>query len=171
MTTQPTSPSVRSQHFLRFALSPSTQTMLATDRITEILNLNPQQIIPLPDVFPEVVGVLNWRGEVLWLVDLSYLLGTEPLFHQLESGSYNALVVQHPQGMIGLVINQISQSFWCNPAEIQLLSATQRTTKLSQCLQGYWSTPEGETIWVLDSDAVVNVLHSRSQVTLKRSTN
>lgn len=144
--------------------------MLATDRVAEILNLNPQQIVPLPDVFPEVVGVFNWRGEVLWLVDLSYLLGAEPLFHQMGANNYNALVVQHPQGIIGLVINPISQSFWCNPAEIQLLSSTQRTTKLSQCLQGYWSTPEGETIWVLDSDAVVNVLHSRSQFTLQSKT-
>jgi positive phototaxis protein PixI len=144
--------------------------MLATDRVTEIISLTPQQIVPLPDVFPEVIGVHNWRGEVLWLVDLGYLLGTEPLFHQIISGNYNAFIIQHSQGAVGLVINQIKQSFWCDLTEIQLLSATQRTTKLSQCLQGYWTTPEGETVWVLDSDAVVNILQSRSELMLKRRT-
>jgi positive phototaxis protein PixI len=166
MTSSPPT-SVRSQHFLRFALPPSTQTMLATDRVTEIINLTPQNIVSLPDVFPEVIGVHNWRGEVLWLVDLGYLLGTEPLFHQIIPNNYNAFVIQHPHGAVGLVINQVKQSFWCNPAEIQLLSSTQRTTKLSQCLQGYWASPEGETIWVLDSDAVVSILHNRSERMLK----
>lgn len=153
----------QSQQFLKFLLPPNVDVMLATDRITEILKLGLNQIVPIPDVVSEVIGVANWRGEVLWLIDLGNLLGVEPLHRQnLQQSDYRVLVVHHPAGCIGLMIDQVSQTLWCNPAEIQRLSETQRTNRRSRCLQGYWSTSEGETIWVLDCDAVVNVLQTRS---------
>lgn len=152
-----------SQQFLKFLLPPNVNVMLATDRITEILNLNVNQIVPIPQVSSEVIGVSNWRGEVLWLIDLGELLKVEPLHHQNSQAiDYRTLVIHHSNGCLGLVINQVSQTLWCNPVEIQRLSETQRTNQRSRCLQGYWSSSEGETIWVLDCDAVVNVLQGRS---------
>jgi positive phototaxis protein PixI len=157
MTTE--TPTPTTEHFLRFLLPPSTHAMISTDQVMEILNLNPRQIVSIPDVASTVMGVLNWRGEVLWLVDLGYLLGTTPLFQQQsKKENYRALVIQHSMGYLGLVVNRVSQSFWCDPNTIQLLSKNQRSTKLDKCLKGYWTNPAGETIWVLDCEAVIGTL-------------
>ncbi len=157
MTTETPTPAM--EHFLRFSLPPSTHAMIHTHQVMEIVNLQAHHIVPIPDVASEVMGVLNWRGEVLWLVDLGYLLGTLPLFQQQgKKTNYRALVVQHSMGYVGLVVNQVNQSFWCASNTIQLLSQTQRSTKLAKCLKGYWTNADTETIWVLDCEAVIETL-------------
>lgn len=41
----------------------------------EILNLDPVDILPVPAVPDWVLGVHDWRGELLWLLDIERLLG------------------------------------------------------------------------------------------------
>jgi positive phototaxis protein PixI len=147
--------------FLSFALPPDGQAVLPTDRIGEILNLTPSQISPVPGMPIQVMGVCNWRGEILWLVDLGALLGKSPLYQQqYRPSSYSALVVRHHSQVIGFVVNQINQIHPYDPAEILHLSQNQTSTSFPACLQGYWLSPQGETLWVLDSEAMVKQFHS-----------
>jgi len=36
----------------------------------EVITLTPDQVCPLPEPHPAVMGVLNWRGQLLWTVAL-----------------------------------------------------------------------------------------------------
>ncbi len=48
----------KSQQFLSFTVSPDqTQAMVSTHQLTEILSLTANQIVPIPDSPPEVMGV------------------------------------------------------------------------------------------------------------------
>lgn len=42
--------------------------------ITEVLQLKPGQICPVPEINPLLLGVTNWRGKLLWSLNLSDLL-------------------------------------------------------------------------------------------------
>jgi positive phototaxis protein PixI len=154
------SSTVQTEQFLSFRLTSTIQAMLPTQQLTEILNLSFNQIVPIPDMPPQMMGVCNWRGEVLWLVDLGYLLGSEPLFEHRRTAC-KAIVVQYQGQMLGLVVNQVNQMIWCDLAQVQPLPKTQLTPELSACLQGYWLTPQHETLLVLDSDILVDFFRSQ----------
>jgi twitching motility protein PilI len=51
------------------------QVALPLHSTMEVLQLTPDQICGIPGVDPVLQGVLNWRGKLLWSVDLSNLLG------------------------------------------------------------------------------------------------
>jgi len=152
-----TAASERTQQFLSFFLPPHIHAMLPTQQLTEILSLAAHQIVPIPDVPPQVMGVCNWRGEVLWLLDLGYLLGAEPISNQSDHQSSYSTIVVHDQGCtLGLVVGQINRMLWCNPDQIQRLPTVQNTTPISPCLQGYWLSPQAETLLVLNSLVLIN---------------
>jgi positive phototaxis protein PixI len=160
--------SIQTEQFLSFHLTSTIQAMLPTQQLTEILNLPFHQIVPIPDMPPQIMGVCNWRGEVLWLVDLGYVLGSEPLFEnrlQPRVGSRRkacrAIVVQYQGQTLGLVVNQVNQMIWCDLAQVRALPETQLTPELAACLQGYWLTPQHETLLVLDSDLLIDFFHSQ----------
>ncbi|MCU0571148.1 MAG: chemotaxis protein CheW [Oculatellaceae cyanobacterium Prado106] len=144
------------EQFLSFHLTETLHAMLPTQQLTEILNLALHQLVPIPDVAPQVMGVCNWRGDVLWLVDLGYLLGAEPLYSQgYRRSHYKAIIVHHQGHTLGLVVSQVNQMLWCDPAQIQSLPEANFVPELSNSFQGYWLTPTDETLLVLDSRVLV----------------
>ncbi|OLP16311.1 hypothetical protein BST81_22205 [Leptolyngbya sp. 'hensonii'] len=153
------SPQSKTQQFLSFRLLPNTQAMVSTEQLTEVLSLSLAQIVPIPDVPPQVMGVCNWRGEVLWLVDLGYLLGFTPLFSQgYRQSNYSAIVLRHQDATLGLVVDQVGQMLWCSPEQIQPLAPGQLAPALSHCAQGYWLDSQGIPFLILKGDAIVEQL-------------
>jgi positive phototaxis protein PixI len=160
MTTATLTPSLTesSQHFLSFRLPPQNWGILPTEQLVEILNLPAEQIVPIGDLPPTIIGVCNWRGEVLWLVDLAYQLGMTPLFSQDGNRSnYTVMIVHRGGRTLGLVVEQVSQMVWCDPAAIAPLPATQFTDRQQRrLLRGYWL--QSETFLVLDCDQLFEQL-------------
>jgi len=58
------------QQFLRFHLVPDTTALLPVRQMSEVLTVPIAQVVPIPHTPAWVMGVYNWRGEILWLVDL-----------------------------------------------------------------------------------------------------
>lgn len=67
-----------SEQFLRFHLLPDTTVLLPIQQLTEVLTIPRSQIVPIFQMPTWVMGAYNWRGEVLWIVDLGYLVGLTP---------------------------------------------------------------------------------------------
>jgi positive phototaxis protein PixI len=143
----------RAEQFLSFSL-PSNLAILPTQNLTEVLTLSAQQIVPIPDLDPSIVGVCNWRGEVLWLVDLQVVLNGEPL-PPLQGSHYSAIILNHNGQTLGLLVSQVTQMVWCDPIEIQSLPRTQQPSQTrsqtSPLIQGYWISPQSDTFLVLNA--------------------
>ncbi|MBD0344676.1 MAG: chemotaxis protein CheW [Coleofasciculus sp. Co-bin14] len=108
LTLEPLPPETR-QRLLRFPLSPRESALLPLDQITEILRLNVADILPVPEMPSCVLGICNWRGEMLWLIDLNHLVGCPPVLNQGQvSASPVAMVVQVNDHSIGLVVSQVN---------------------------------------------------------------
>ncbi len=118
--------------------------------------MSPNQIIPIPDTPSEVMGVCNWRGEVLWLLDAGHLLGEAASFVETDyQTKFNVVVVQRQQRSIGLVVDRVGDMVWCLHTEIRSAAPD---TVAARCLLGTWQLAnEDQAFWVLDPDLILNL--------------
>lgn len=154
------------QQFLRFHLMPDTTALLPVRQMTEVLTLAINEVVPIPHMPAWVMGVYNWRGEILWLVDLGQLIGLAPIYQQATSRStYTAIIVHTTKqgagtgsqntGMLGLLVNRVEDMESCNPDLIQSPPMAAVSPELVPFLRGYWLKPNGEILVVLDSDSII----------------
>jgi positive phototaxis protein PixI len=159
-----------SQQFLSFRISHHVRAMLAAPHLTEVITITAESMVPIPYTAPAVIGVHNWRGEVLWLVDLGSALKMPPIVHRHHPlTKYSVIIVNCPKGKIGLVVEQIEQMLWLDPATIQPLdpNANPAASLTSPCISGTWQTPDSqssslqETILEINLTALIQLLHIR----------
>lgn len=154
--------------FLRLYL-PDLIVLLPIQQVAEVLNVSIAQIVPLPHLPAWMMGVYNWRGEILWMVDFGHLCGLPPWYQQSgQSGTHAVAILQirTPTGLstasktqtLGLVIRQVGEIEWCSPEMIKPLSSATVPPKLSPFLHGYWWQPEGDMLAVLDGAAILSMM-------------
>lgn len=157
---------IASEQFLRFHLLPNTTALLPIQQLTEVLTISQSQIVPIFQMPPWVMGAYNWRGEILWMVDLGHLVGLTPWHQQpMSSSSHTAIVLQgrsnHAKGsnvksqMLGLIVNRVEDIEWCDPDSIQSPPSSTVTAELVPFLRGYWLKPDGEMLLLLDGQAII----------------
>ncbi|NEP08800.1 MAG: chemotaxis protein CheW [Symploca sp. SIO2C1] len=160
------SSSLNSTEFLQFYLEPNTTTLLPLQQLTEVLTIPIGEIVPIPHMSPWVMGVYNWRGDILWIVDLGHLVGLAPWYQQTNNVSVHKAIVLKASGnkatstniktqMLGLVVNRVEDIELCNPDLIQSPPSSSVTPELVPFLRGYWLKPDGEMLVVLDGEAIM----------------
>ncbi len=100
-------PTETCQRLLRFPLGLQDSALLPLEQIAEILRVNLAEILPVPEMPDCVLGICNWRGEMLWLVDLNHLVGFVPR-SLAAAASPIAMVVQVNDQPVGLVVQQVN---------------------------------------------------------------
>ncbi|MDJ0681433.1 MAG: chemotaxis protein CheW [Xenococcaceae cyanobacterium MO_167.B52] len=149
--------------FLSFFLTSDVQAMLPTEELGEIIKIDPSQIVPVFDLSPAIMGVYNHRGEVLWVVDLALLLELEPLYKQNYYQSYNVLLINKQEKILGLAIRQVGHLVLCKKGQIRRITRQETTSKLSSCLVGEKRNTQGNTILALDGDKIVQLLKHEAE--------
>jgi positive phototaxis protein PixI len=155
--------------YLRFYLEPNTTALLPVQQLTEVLTIPISQIVPIFNMPAWVMGVYNWRGEILWMVDLNHLVGLTPWYQQTNSSSVHSAVVlylhSHPTKSgnvngktLGLVVNRIEDIEWCNSDLIQSPPSSTVTPELIPFLRGYWLKSNREMLVVLDGNAIITAM-------------
>lgn len=140
--------------------------MLPVQQITEVLKIQFNQIIPIPQMPSWVMGVYNWRGDILWMVDLGHLIGFNPWYQQGINHSKHTAIVLSPNKEgnkndaennidLGLIISQVEDIEICNVADIQIPPSSNLNSQLGSFLAGYWVQTEGEMIMVMDGQKIV----------------
>ena len=144
------------QRFLRFKLLEEHRTLLSLQGIAEVRQLTTLDILPIPEVSNSMLGVCNWRGEILWLIDLNALVGNRPLWHQaplLEQAM--VIVVQRAQKAIGLVVEQVDDIELVEPQSICPKTDLCAPT-LAPYVTGYLANHQGV---ILDTVAIIEHMH------------
>lgn len=154
----------RENSFLRLSLNRKIQVLLSAQHVTEIVKLTPQRIVPIPDVAVQVMGVCDWRGEVIWLADLAYLLRCKPLYQlKYSQTEYSALMINYDGIHMGLVIHQVHQmqnydATHMLPPDIKLPVGALRLPHVA----GYLHTPSQAMLPVLDCASLLPRFQSSS---------
>lgn len=150
------------QHFFSFVLPPDLPVMIPNDRVAEILMLTSENIMGIPEVPPEIMGIAPWRGEVLWLLDLSYMMGKTPLFRQgYRNMPYSVIVISRNNQTLGLVVDRVEQTLRCTEADILPIEAIEDTT-VPAFMQACWAPEAQEQSWILDCGALLDHLSSQT---------
>jgi positive phototaxis protein PixI len=154
------------EQFLRFHLLPNTTALLPIEQLTEVLTIPRGQIVPIFNMPAWVMGAYNWRGEILWVIDLGHLVGLTPWHQQaVNTSAFTAVVLQarpsrtkssHVNSeMLGLIVNRVEDIEWCSPDWIQSPPASTVTPELVPFLRGYWLKPNNDMLAVLDGNALI----------------
>jgi positive phototaxis protein PixI len=154
------------QQFLRFLLPPGLTVLIEIDRVTELISIPIDRVVPMPHLPPAVKGVYNWRGEILWIVDLAILLGVaaSPHYRSLqptmiisnavtsEVGGADAFDRRQAQ-TIGFIVDEIAEIEWY---ELDLIRPVPDwiQPELSMWMRGLWESNTGEKFLVLDGQAI-----------------
>ena len=159
--------SAAKEQFLRFRLGANTTALLPIPQLTEALTIPMGQILPIPHLPAWAMGVYNWRGEILWMVDLACLVGLMPWYKQAMSRpTYSALVL-HPSydqssrsanssQILGLVVDRVEDIEWFPPEAIQSPPTDAVVADLVPFLRGYWLNSDGELAAVLDGESIIS---------------
>ncbi|MFG6102259.1 chemotaxis protein CheW [Leptothoe sp. EHU-05/26/07-4] len=140
------------QRFLRFKLSGENGTLLPLETIIEILQLEPVEILPVPEVPAYLLGVCHWRGAILWLTDLNVLVGSPPLWQQAPSLEKPlVIVIESGDRRVGLAVEQVDDVEMVAPETIHLPTEFD-STPIAPFVMGYLPNHGGT---VLDVDVIV----------------
>lgn len=103
--------------FLRFELCPQTPAVFSMRHVQEAMVLPARRITPMPNMSPCMLGLMNRRSRVVWVVDLAQLLGLAVLDANVQQ--YNLVLVQAGGVMLGLAVQQVEGITWIDPNQIQ----------------------------------------------------
>ena len=144
------------QKFISFQLGLKDIALLPLERVTELFQVSVADILPVPEVPSCVLGIYNWREEILWLVDLNALTGF-PAINQQDTPllTLMTIVVQTQDKSLGLVVQQVKDIELLdvnqlNPPEDRLFSP-----ELLPFLQGYFIGSNNEILRTLDAEAII----------------
>lgn len=145
---------------LKFQIVPSTDALLNLEQCAEVLKVPVNQVVPVPHMPSYVMGVYNWRGTVLWMLDLGLLLGMMP--YQKYQGArsvHTTLVIErHDETstlqQLGLVIHDVMDTVQVDLDALKPVELSNLPKSLTQFLSGYWMNSQGDMLTVLDDNAI-----------------
>jgi twitching motility protein PilI len=101
------SPSHRTQGdaYLKFQLTPEIWAVLAMEHVQEVLSLPAHRLTPMPNLSAWVLGLINWRSRILWVIDLAQLLAVSRL--EANCQQYSLLLIRVGEIALGLAVGQM----------------------------------------------------------------
>lgn len=145
------------QKFLTFHLGDKDTAVISLSNITEVLQVSPLEICGVPQMPSCVAGIYNWRGEMLWLIDIESMLGYESLAksHNITS-KMMAVVVRKEGKYLGLLVRQLMdiESFDIDslkPVNLDLFSR-----EIASLLEGYFIDGNEQMIISLDAKSIID---------------
>ncbi len=151
--------------FLRFSLGKEIIGLLSLDRLVEVLKVRPSEILPIPQVPNYLLGIANRRGEAVWMVDLSYLMGAIHLSQrEIIPEICTAILVQAQEQAIGLLVEQVYSIEVYNLSNLQPFPAQSLPSTLLSFLEGYFVDSEGKTLTLLDVDTIIETVENLNRV-------
>jgi purine-binding chemotaxis protein CheW len=122
--------------YLRFFVESGEEFALPAMGIREVLSLVPSQITPVPNVSPLLMGVLNFRGQVIWVSDIGQFLGGAKLLNT-ERTEISIIVIESQDIMVGLAVEQVKGMDWLN-LDALVPPSSSVTDSVSPFLKGEW---------------------------------
>jgi twitching motility protein PilI len=135
--------------YLKFQLNQQTTAVLSMRHTQEAIIVPIESITSMPNMAPCILGLMNWRSRIIWIVDLPRMLNL-----------YSAIVIQVESLILGLVVQEIKGTTKFIPDAIHS-PIGQVASSLVPYLCGCVVQQE-EILLVLDAQAIVQSSTLRS---------
>ncbi|MEA5575219.1 chemotaxis protein CheW [Anabaena sp. UHCC 0451] len=144
--------------YLQFQINQQTTAVLSVIHTQEAIILPVESVTSMPNMPTYILGLMNWRSRVIWVIDLPKMFNLEGLDHHLRQ--YNIIVLKVESKLLGLVVQEIKGTTKLKPDDIHS-PVGQVATSLVPYLCGCVEQKE-EILLVLDAHNIVNYSHSDS---------
>jgi positive phototaxis protein PixI len=154
--------------FLQITLNGNLPLLLPGGNLVEIMKLAIGQVVPMFEMAPWVVGIYNWRGDMLWVADLGQFLGFDPWYRQTDTATRHTVVVIKPPysadrptadqpSTLGLVVSGVEAMVTYPRGALEPVPETGEPG-LRPFLQGACPDGEGRSQLVLAATAVLETM-------------
>ncbi|MEA5567281.1 chemotaxis protein CheW [Anabaena sp. UHCC 0399] len=145
------------QKFLSFNLGVRDTAVISLEQITEVLQISLGDICGVPQMSSYILGVYNWRDEMLWLVDLDEMLGYPPLSQTANMlVKMMAIVLEENGKYLGLLVRQLMDIEWLYIHQMKAPSTELFSPSISPFLQGYFINDDEKMMFNLDAEAIIH---------------
>ncbi len=138
--------------YLKVLLKPDQAAVLPMGQAQEAIAIPTHRVTPVPNMAACILGLLNHKSRVIWVVDLPFLLGLSSRLLNVQQ--YNIAIIRSGKTPLGLVVPEIQGVVRLTldavrPPVEEILPA------LMPCLKGYLMQSQ-ERLWVLDTEAIIH---------------
>ena len=146
---------VQTDAYLQFQLEENTFALLLMAHIQEVFTLRSTAITAMPNLPEHVLGLLNRRSHISWMLDLARLLGFPPLSH--NSRQYTVILIEVDNALLGLAVQSVKGVLRTATDQIQSPPTTADNAALIAYLRGYVIPKSGSPLLVLDAGALTRM--------------
>ncbi|WP_448598667.1 chemotaxis protein CheW [Thermoleptolyngbya sp.] len=107
----------RSPTHLKFDLAHQTPAVLPLTYVREAVTVPAQRMTPMPNMHPCLLGLINRRSRVIWVVDLAQMLGLSTGLQGLQQ--LNLILVQTSSTPLAFRVQEVSGILNITPDMIQ----------------------------------------------------
>jgi positive phototaxis protein PixI len=143
--------------YLKFRLDLQTPAVLLMKQVQEVLVLPANRLTPMPNMPPCVMGLMNRRSRILWVVDLPQMLGL-PFSHSYTQ-QYNLVILRAGTIALGALVQRVEGMVWL-PQEQVMPPTNHVPPHLVSYLRGC-ILQDREILLVLDAEAILQSSHFR----------
>jgi len=137
---------------IRLRLDEQTLAVISTSQAQEVLVVPQQRLTVMPNMPAAVVGLLNHRSRIFWVLDLPQLCGLAPL--DPRSLEYHLAILRIDDKSVGLAVRQVVGVTRFPEIEIQSpMGQKDIDPSLVPYLRGYMPQAEG-ILLVLEAAAI-----------------
>jgi purine-binding chemotaxis protein CheW len=140
---------------LRFYIPSGLEFAFPATGIREVISPSPDRITPVANTSPLLLGVMNLRGQVIWVADIGRFLGDSvPL--NTDRGEIPVIAIEDEDMIVGLAVDRVIGMDWLSTEQIQ--PVTNVPDNMAPFLRGQWkadpeSNPNG--LRLLDPVAIL----------------
>ncbi len=140
--------------YLRFYISSTQEFALLATGIREVIELTPDRITPIPNASPLLLGTLNLRGRVIWVVDLGQFLG-EVTALNTDRAEISVIAIEEQDTIVGLAVEEIGGMDWLDVQH--LIAPTHVPDAMAPFLRGEWlmDAKKNQCLRLLDQTAIL----------------
>ena len=139
--------------YLKFQLPRQIPAVLPMRYIQEAMLLPSRRLTPMPNMPASMLGLMNRRSRVVWVIDLAMLLGLA-VFDAVSTQQYMVILIQVGSVPLGLAVHQVEAMVRIDTEAIQS-PIGQVSANLMPYLRGCLLQQQPkEVLLVLDAEAI-----------------
>ena len=153
-------------------LRQSIKVVLPLNSVKEVISLSYGEVCPIPGVTPALLGVVNQRGKLLWVLDLSDLLKIPPSVENLRSQADLTLLVLKNlinERQVGCVVAALKGVVALDSTEFQALDTQKNFTPTLKSFSSAIALLEQEAVAALDINTILNNIQTENSTNLVQS--
>ncbi len=148
------------ERFLGFSIQPDTQALLSLRNLQGAIELPVSEVLPVPQMAPYLLGIVNWRGKSTWVADLAQFMGGEYYSQRCpQATKATVLMVQIGTTTIGLVVDRTISVMTYDPALAIPIDDNFIAAKMSRFLSGYFLDSADRTWLLVDLSRIFQAMN------------